>query len=157
MTDFLFNGVTKLITEPSGAGDSLFTVKRDVYSAWKRWVQRGDGAPFLRPFDLEGGRPIGTTGLFTGVTYILINGWKIRGADRDHQLFLDGNIYAEDGKVTSPNPNFNVEVFINSSTQAQGISTTGTQGGFTENDRTDLQLTRDHARAANQQTKMENP
>ena len=153
MPDFLFDGPNKLVIEPAGVGNTVFSVTRDIYSAWKRWVVSGAGAQWQPAFIAEGGTPIGATGFFTGGTIILVNGWKIRGADHNHQLFLTGNIFSGDGVVTSPNPSYSVEVFINSSVSAQGISTGGGTGSFTSQDRLDLLQTRDHARAANSQTK----
>lgn len=123
MPDFLFDGATKLITEPPGAGNTNFDVARDLYSAWKRWVVSGVGAQFEPAFVVEGGTPIGATGFFTGATFILVNGWKIRGASHDHQLFLNGNLFSDDGVVSSPNPTNAVEVFVNSAVAAQGIAT----------------------------------
>jgi len=145
MADFIFDGPNRIIQEPVGAGNTLFDVDRDIYSAWKRWVQSGQGAKYLDAFLIEGGTPIGTTGFFTGVTLILTNGWKIRGADHDHQVFLDGNLFSDDGVVSSPNPNFNVEIFINSSTRAQGISTSSVDTAIAIE-------TLQHSRAANAQT-----
>jgi len=123
MPDFLFDGPNRLITEPSGVGDTVFNVARDLYSGWKRWVLDSSNAKFLPAFSIEGGTPIGSTGLFTGTTFVLINNWKIRGADHDHQVLVDGNLFSDDGVVSSPNPSFSVEVFVNSSVAAQGIAT----------------------------------
>lgn len=149
MPDFTFDGPNRLIIEPAGSGNTSFDVERDIYSAWKRWVQAGSGAQYLNAFVVEGGTPIGATGFFTGSTFILVNQWKLRGADHTHQLFLNGNLYSDDGIVTSPNPNFSVEVFINSSVAAQGVST---GGALTSAQETALYQSRDHARAANMQT-----
>ena len=150
MPDFLFDPAQRLMIEPPGSGNTQFDFQRDVYSAWVRAVQGGQLLGYDTAILTEGGTPIGATGLFTGTTFILTNGWKIRGADHDHQLFLNGNIYSDDGVVSSPNPSFSVEVFISSSVNAQGISTGGALTGPQE---TALFDSRDHARAANNQTK----
>lgn len=121
MADFIPDGPNKIIQEPPGSGDTTFEVNRDLYSAWKRWVQTGDGDQYLPAFTVEGGTPIGATGLFTGTTFILINGWKVRAASHDHQLLLNGNIYSDDGIVTVSPVSGNTNVLINSSVAAQGI------------------------------------
>ena len=130
MADFIFDGANKIIKEPVGTGDTTFEVDRDIYSAWKRWVQSGN-AQFDEAISSEGGTPIGATGLFTGVTFILINGWKLMAADHDHQVIILGNIYSSDGIVSVPNPVGNSTLFISSTVGAQGISTSGATGGLT--------------------------
>jgi len=125
MVDFLFDGPNKIIQEPPGVGDTTYDVTRDIYSAWKRWVQLGTNATFDRAFEVEGGTPIGATGLSTGTTFVLINGWKIRPADYDHQLFLNGNLYSSDGVPTIPSLTARTNVVVNSSVAAQGIATGG--------------------------------
>jgi len=123
MADFLFDGPNKIIQEPPGVGDTTYNVERDIYSAWKRWIAIGSNSAFASAFAVEGGTPIGATGLFTGTTFILINGWKIRPADYDHQLFLDGNLYSSDGVATVPAQTASATVVINASVAAQGVST----------------------------------
>jgi len=122
MADFLFDGPNRIITEPAGTGDTQFDVGRDLYSAWKRWIKTGEGAKYLKAFEVEGGTPIGATGLFTGSTIILINGWKIRAASHDHQLFLDGNLFSDDGITSVLTPGFSTSINITASVAAQGIS-----------------------------------
>ena len=152
MADFQFDGTNKLIIEPPGTGNTSFDVERDLYSAWKRWILLSDNAKYVAAFEVEGGTPIGSTGLFTGTTFVLINGWKVRGADHAHQLFLSGNLYSDDGVVSSPNPSFSVEIFVNSAVAAQGINT---GSGLTTEQDTILRLIRDHARATNSQTQQD--
>jgi len=121
VADFLFDGTTRLITEPAGAGNTTFDVERDLYSAWKRWVAAGN-TEWEVAFAVEGGTPIGATGLFTGVTFILVNGWKVIGASHDHQLTLVGNLFSDDGVVSVVTPGHTVGISIVASTAAQGIS-----------------------------------
>lgn len=122
MADFTFDGPNKLIIEPAGAGNTTFDVVRDLYSGWKRWVQTGAGAQYLNAFIAEGGTPIGATGLFTGTTLLLVNGWKIRAAEHDHQLTLNGNLYSDDGIVSVPSLTANATVFVSASVGAQGVA-----------------------------------
>jgi len=123
MADFLFDGPNKIIQEPAGTGDTTYEVDRDLYSAWKRWVQLGTNSTYDPAFAVEGGTPIGATGLSTGTTFVLVNGWKVQAADYDHQLFLNGNLYSSDGVVTIPTATSSTNVVVNSSVAAQGIAT----------------------------------
>lgn len=125
MADFLFDGVTKIISEPSGSGNTVYDVGADVYSAWKRWILTDDGAQYAPAFIIEGGTPIGSSGLFTGTTYILTNGWKIRPANYDHQLTLVGNLFSDDNVVSVPAVSANTTVFVSSSVNAQGVAVSG--------------------------------
>lgn len=124
MADWLFDGTNKIIKEPAGAGDTSFDAKRDIYSAWKRWVAAGN-AQFDGAFNVEGGTPIGATGLFTGTTFILTNGWKLMAADHDHQVLVSGNLFSDDGVVSVSNPIGNSAIFVSASVNAQGINTSG--------------------------------
>jgi hypothetical protein len=125
MADFLFNGTTKTITEPAGSGNTSYEVTQDLYSAWKRWVLEDDGALYPNAFIVEGGTPIGDSGLFTGTTYILVNGWKIQAANHNHQLTLVGNIYSSDGVVAVAPPTASATLFVSSTVGAQGVATAG--------------------------------
>lgn len=131
MPDFTFDGPNRLIIEPNGAGDTSFDVGRDIYSAWKRWVESGAGAQYLPAFSVEGGTPIGSSGLFTGSTFLLINGWKIKPAEFDHQVTLIGNLYSSDGIVSVPADTAAATVFASGTVGAQGIATEGGTGGAT--------------------------
>jgi hypothetical protein len=123
MADWNFDGVNKIIKEPSGgSGDTVHDVQRDIYSAWKRWV-RTSGSQYLQALTVEGGTPIGATGLFTGSTFILTNGWKLMSGDWDHQALCVGNIYSDDGVVSAPNPSYAAAIFVSASVAAQGIAT----------------------------------
>jgi hypothetical protein len=133
MADWIFNGTTKIIKEPIGSGNTTVNVAQEIYSAWKRWVQIGN-AEFDAAFIVEGGTPIGATGLFTGSTLLLTNGWKLMAGDWAHQTLLNGNIYSDDGVVSVPNPSFNTTVFVNASVAAQGVAS----GGLTSQDKDDI-------------------
>jgi len=125
MADWLFDGPNKVVYEPSGSGDTSFNVERDLYSAWKRWVSSGEGSRYTAAFSPEGGTPIGNTGIFTGKTIVLINGWKVRAANHSHQVTLNGNLFSDDGVVSVPTQSFNATIFVNSSVAAQGVAISG--------------------------------
>ena len=123
MADFLFDGTAKTITEPAGAGNTSYDVERDIYSAWKRWVTDDEGSKYLEAFSVEGGTPIGATGLFTGTTFILVNDWKIKAASHDHILTLTGNLFSDDNVLSVSTSGYSVLINVVSSIGAQGIST----------------------------------
>ncbi|WZE63616.1 hypothetical protein PANI_CDS0097 [Maribacter phage Panino] len=122
MADWIFDGANKIIKEPAGTGNTTFNFEQEIYSAWKRWVASGN-AQYQPAFIVEGGTPIGATGLFTGATKILTNGWKLMAADHDHQVFIIGNFYSDDGIVSVSNPIGNSTIFASGTVGAQGIST----------------------------------
>lgn len=122
MADWTFDGVNKIIKEPNvGSGNLTWEVGRDIYSAWKRWVQSGN-AQFDAAFSIEGGTPIGATGLFTGTSFILTNGWKLEAGDWDHISFVEGNLFSDDGIDVVPNSSFSASLKTFGSVNAQGIS-----------------------------------
>lgn len=123
MSDWLFDGQNRIMYEPSGSGDTTFDIERDIYSAWKRWMVTSDGSKYPSAFLVEGGTPTGDTGLFTGKTLVLTNGWKIRAADHAHQVRLEGNLFSDDGILSVATESFNTTIFVNSSVSAQGIAT----------------------------------
>jgi hypothetical protein len=134
MADWIFNGVTRIIKEPNvGAGNLTWNLERDIYSAWKRWAQ--DNAQFEPAFSVEGGTPIGNTGIFSGKTVILINNWKLEAGDWDHLSFVTGNLFSDDGIDVVPNPNFSASLKTFGSVNAQGIAT---GSAVTEQDKTDI-------------------
>jgi hypothetical protein len=124
MADWIFDGANKIIKEPNiGSGNLTWQVNRDIYSAWKRWTV--NNAEFEAAFVVEGGTPIGATGLFTGATFILSNGWKLMAGDWDHLSFVSGNLFSDDGIDTVPNPNYSASLKTFGSVNAQGINTGG--------------------------------
>lgn len=126
MADWTFDGVTKIIKEPNvGSGNLTWDAERDIYSAWKRWVK--DNSQFEKAFNVEGGTPIGATGIFTGKTLILTNGWKLESGDWDHLSFVNGNLFSDDGVDTVPNPNFSASLKTFGTVNAQGISSGGVE------------------------------
>lgn len=123
MADFNFDGPNGLVIEPTSTGDTEADVGRDLYSAWKRWVISGAGAGYSPAFAIEGGTPIGSTGRFTGTTFVFVNGWKAQAANYDHQLTLVGNLFSDDAIVAVRPVTASASVFVSASVAAQGIQT----------------------------------
>lgn len=111
---FIFDGINKIIQITSGT--TFFTVK-DCYNDWKDWVITENNTIYEQAFRYVGGDPLpGSKAL--GVTYFLMNGWKIRPASENHTLNVDGNLYTEDGSspFTSVIGNYSVMVISSVST-----------------------------------------
>lgn len=89
-----FDGINKLILINYGITD--IDVKIDLYSNWKEWLLVDDNAKFLEAIRGVGGDPtVGDDAL--GSTFFLINGWKIRTWEGDHELSVVGNMFSDDG------------------------------------------------------------
>lgn len=74
-------------------------VKEDIYSDWKEWMLGYDGlinAKFLQTGRAVGGDPL-PGNRFLGSTFFLVNGWKVKLADGDYRLTVNGNLYTEEG------------------------------------------------------------
>lgn len=114
-------------------GFTTLDVKDDIYSDWKEWQLVGDNAKYARAFIAIGGDPIGG-GLYAGSYYFLTNGWKIRPDEADHNLTLVGNIFGEGGAaiITPTLGAYTVSVNVLTSSQAQGISTSGSTAPTSE-------------------------
>lgn len=84
----------------------------EIYSEWKFWLQQGTNAKYPQAFRFEGGSPISAQRSL-GITYFLMNGWRIRPAELNHKLVLDGNLFVDGGGVSAVVPtlgNFTVNV-----------------------------------------------
>lgn len=128
MADVTFNGTTKIIQVNTGI-TSLDV--GDLYSWWKEWVLEGN-ANFPPAMQAIGGEPIGS-GLFTGSTFFILNGWVIRPYAGNHTLTITGNVFGEDGAtiITPVIGSYTVGIQFRNTAQAQGISTSSSPAGLT--------------------------
>lgn len=135
MADVTFNGSTKIISVNSGI-TSLDA--KDLYSWWKEWVLE-DNAHFPLAMTAIGGDPIGS-GLYTGTTFFIMNGWLIRPYAGNHTLTINGNLFGNDGAeiITPVLGSYTVGVQFRNSAQAQGISTSSSPAGLTTAQETKL-------------------
>lgn len=86
-----FDGIARrIIVNP---GVSSLSVREDIYSAWKEWVQARDHAKFLPAIRTIGGDPLGG-GRYAGDLYFLMNGWQIVISEATQ---INGVIYHDDG------------------------------------------------------------
>ena len=116
------DGATKLITL-----DSASVTAAQIWSAWVDWHPANTQWPLA--FSLIGGIPLGG-GLFIPPYFFLLNGWRVRPMNMDHNLTITGNLFVNGGGVPvvatqdvhQVNVNYTVPV------QAQGIATSGSTG-----------------------------
>lgn len=122
-----FDPANLRIVEIDAGGDNELDII-EVYSEWKDWLladfQRMGFPPAFR---VVGGDPIsGTQSL--GSTFFLINGWRIRPAESDHRLVLNGNLFTDpagDSVVVPTLGAFTVTVEMATSNLIDQVSSTG--------------------------------
>jgi hypothetical protein len=90
-----FDGTNKLIL--INYGETVIDVQRDIYSAWKRWVEQIDNMKFPQALKVIGGDPIDATNVITPY-YFLTNGWRIRPFEGNHKLTITGIILTDDNQ-----------------------------------------------------------
>lgn len=119
-----FDGENKIIIVNSDV--NTISVRQDIYSNWKEWVQVRDNSKYLAAIRVSGGDPIGG-GQFTGDVYFTINGWRILV---DHSCVIDGVIYSDD--YPSPFvPVTGTQLVTNKVAALVSVVATETVGGIT--------------------------
>jgi hypothetical protein len=86
----IFDGENRLIYFVPG--ELNISVKEDIYSNWKEWLQVRDNSKYLPALRTTGGDPVGG-GLFAGDIYFMTNGWKVVIQE---QVTVTGIIYDND-------------------------------------------------------------
>jgi hypothetical protein len=71
---------------------SSISIKVDVYSAMKRWLQRRQNTQYYPPLRTIGGDQVGTSGQYAGDIYFLFNNWLMI---IDHQVSVSGILYTD--------------------------------------------------------------
>lgn len=87
-----FDGKNKLILLDEK--ETVLDIK-EVYYKWKEWSANIKNITYPFAMRFVGGDKILDRKL--GLTYFLINGWKIKPASKNYTLNVEGNIYSEDG------------------------------------------------------------
>jgi len=130
MAKVSFDGDRKLIIVEPGVTD--IDVRTDLYSEWKRWVLQGDNSKYSLAMDIVRGNPLPNNQL--GLTYFLLDGWKIRPYEGDHRLAITGNLYSVDGSdpIADTVGDFKVTVSMRVSNLVDMISSSGTVTGNIE-------------------------
>jgi hypothetical protein len=85
-----FNGHARTINVNSDA--TSLDLRHDVYSAWVRWVSRNQNSRYLPALRYSGADPI--PGGETGVTFFLMNNWKL--CYDANAVAVAGVLYSED-------------------------------------------------------------
>ena len=114
-----FDGATKRITL-----DSSTVTAQKIWSDWVDWHK--DNSEWPLAFRQVGGDSLGG-GLYIPPYFFLLNNWRVRPMEANHDLVITGNLFVEGGGVPvvrtigtyQVNTNYTVPV------QAQGISTGG--------------------------------
>lgn len=88
---FTFDGPTKTIILSSGTTDISIV---DLWSRWCDWLAIGTNSMYLPALRFVGGDAISATKNL-GVTFFIINGWRIRPYEGDHRLTVAGNLYTD--------------------------------------------------------------
>lgn len=106
-----FDGPNRLILIAEGV--TQISVKREIYSVWKRWVQvpGANNARWPQALAAAGGDPITTTE-FLGATFFLENGWRIKPAAGNYIISIEGNLYTREvnGNPVVPQPGVSVSL-----------------------------------------------
>ncbi len=130
----------------------------DIYSLWKQWVTQSDNAKYLQAFSAVGGEPINSSGSQSISPYFFfVNGWRLRPHEADHQLTINGNLLTDDGSQPTVPTIGNFQVFVRAVVSSNATTIDGGLSLSETNSKIDalvpdLQLARDHARAADSQT-----
>lgn len=89
-----FDPINLRIVEIAAGASNVLNIQ-EVYSEWKQWLLN-DPARLAYPqaFRYVGADPISLT-RSVGTVYFLLNGWRIRPAELNHTLTLEGDIYTD--------------------------------------------------------------
>jgi hypothetical protein len=112
----------RIIEIDTGGNNTLDVI--EIYSEWKDWARTDDNAKYPPAFRAVGGDPtVGSE--YLDATFYLRNGWRIRPAEHDHRLVLDGNLYVDGEDVPPDVPTlggYSVNVSLKLSTSVRAIS-----------------------------------
>jgi len=94
MPSATFDGVNQIVQLPSVGS---FDVEKDLYSAWKVWLQESDNAKYLPAFETTGGDPVGG-GQSIAPYFFCRNdlGWRVKMPAADGEIILSGNLFPRD-------------------------------------------------------------
>ena len=111
--------------------DTAAITAERIWSDWVDWSALADNSKWPAAVSQVGGDSLGG-GLFIPIYLFLLNGWRVRPMESNHNLVITGNLFVEGGGVPVVNTlgAFNVAVQYTVPVVAQGISTGGA-GGLT--------------------------
>ena len=107
--------------------DSASVTAAEIWSEWVRWHPSHSEWPLA--FTLVGGIALGS-GLFIPPYFFLLNNWRVRPMEADHDLTITGNLFVEGGgtPLVRTLGNYQVNTNYTVPVQAQGIATSGSTG-----------------------------
>lgn len=125
-----FDGVNKVI-DVDYDGPNTITSAREIYSRWKDWAI--DNSQYEEAFaNSVGGNDLGG-GVFLDGYFFLRNdlGWRIRAADQDHNLILEGQLFGFSSSVAlfEPRPGRTITYQISLSSKASVVQSGGASTG----------------------------
>jgi hypothetical protein len=89
-----FNPLTLRIVEIDAAGDNEIDW-REIYSEWKDWILADSSrSGYPQMFRVVGGDPVSDTENL-GSTFFLMHPWRLRPAENDHRLVINGNLFTD--------------------------------------------------------------
>jgi len=78
--------------------DSNAVTASQIWIAWIDWVAVGDNSKWLPAMKQVGGEQL-TSNIFIPPYLFLLNGWRVRPMEADHDLTITGNLFVEGGGV----------------------------------------------------------
>lgn len=109
--------------------DSNSVNASQIWIAWIDWVATSDNSKYLPALKQVGGDELGS-GLLIPPYIFLLNNWRVRPMEADHDLTITGNLFVEGGgtPVVRTLGQYQVNVNYTVPVQAQAISTSGSTG-----------------------------
>lgn len=99
----------------------------EIWSRWVDWVVTDDNGKYLPALSQVGGDVLGSS-LSIPIYIFLLNGWRVRPMESNHQLIITGNLFVDGGGVPVVNTlgAFNVAIQYTVPMQAQTVSVAAT-------------------------------
>lgn len=110
--------------------DSSSVTSSELWSRWVDWLDSDtDNGKWFPAFRQVGGDDLGS-GLSIPPYMFLLNGWRVRPMESNHNLTITGNLFVDGGgvPVVSTLGTYQVNVNYTVPVQAQGVSTSGSSG-----------------------------
>ena len=137
-----FDGPTKTMTLSTGT-TSLNVL--DLWSRWVDWFLTSDNSKYLPAFQQVGGDDIDTVaGTSIPIYAFLMNGWKLKPQEANHTLSVSCGILLVNGggdPFVNTSGAYTVRINYQQPVQAITVSTSGSTGGLTPEENTQLMNT----------------
>jgi len=136
MADAIFDGNNLNIILPNIGS---FDVQKELYSAWKDWVQISDNSKFPPAFDTTGGDNVGG-GQRIAPYFFCRNdlGWKIKMPQADGEIVVFGNLFPRSSNLTLFEQTSGFDAFLRLEVSTRAIVVEVGTSGVTEQDKQDI-------------------